>query len=352
MLTVNLAELDFLRSSVREMYRKLGGKKILGNSTLKIYHNLAEYFKVKFQQDKIRLNAINDNGQEVEVPMPGAGFLRDLFYRVVKDNKSELQAHEYHFDICYLFVFGMLRDKYCHPDKFLTIDKSPVGRVIITSITAYGKEAEQIKKHIESNFPEYIVEQYFRNTRPDTSEFNLISLHNSQKENEIIFHLVGKSCFHNETYVSDVNDIRKNCPEMFLNSPIILMNDICSGAYDIGMPSGRDKLNDRWREDLTHVENVIARREKGLINSSMKAKRKIQDIIFEMEQLIVFIRSAPSTPFEHLINNYADEDWRKLLSYTSVSEPLAPHLLKMRDKVRKTVFSKQPETKKKQKKAS
>lgn len=346
-------EADLLRHAIKEKYENLNGTKKLGKTTLKIYKDLADSFKIKFSPEGVGVSFTDSSGtSHPNTQTPGHSFLKNLF--CTNKNKANECHHQYQLDLCYLYAFDMMRDAYIKKQKekdkiSVPAKSSPDLTLVVSSINAYGSEIEQVRGKIET---------FGYSTEKDVREIKLVGIaslvdfYKTPIENKNIVMVIGKTCFENETFITELNIVRKNSSDNFLkNSFVVTLPDLCQGAYSIDSTTGKHKLNESWRKQIQYYDKKIIPeieknsndltpiKKKEALRQANKEKNDLQKIVSEMEHLIAFIKNARSVTHSHLMNHFTITELNNLLSISSSS--ISQSELKKIATKRQAVFSNQ-----------
>lgn len=323
-ITLPKNDLDELRAGITAEYKRMDGAKPLGASSKEIYQELAVLFKTKFQQLGITIRV---KGQEHLLPSAGYTFLKHLFY--TKKDSANQRAQQYNFDACYVYAFGETRATYKakRKGKGKTIVITPdlnTPKVIISSFSSYGAEVEKIQKYLETNFG-FAVQKDLRDVNL-LSVGSLIKLYNAVPANTTIIHLIGKEHFCSEKCVGELNHLRKECKEEFLqNTSVLFLQDISAGEYDVNGSTGRHKINQWWLDQIKFMKDEAEPRSKDYYSEQVKeqkvvldrmeeSKQKILLIISDMDALIeFFIQETRLLPFQYFMNSSTRDEVTKWL---------------------------------------
>ena len=321
--TMQRKELDELIAGIFSVYTDKGGDEPLGKSSLDIYQNLGGFIKEKFQSLDIKLY-YKGTKELVAVKEKGITFLKNLFYTNRK--KDSMRSHEYNIDIAYIFAFGMTRSMYRSKHRSgnstVTVEKES-DKIILSTLSAYGSEAEKVKKYFETTFG-VTVEKDFRDMR-FMSKGSLTDFYADNNTNITIIHLVGKYHFSNEASVTELNYLRKNHNESFIkNTSIVLLPDICNGDYSVNSTAGLHRINETWHEQMQYMEkNTVPKTRKNFEGAVKKkdvmehveaSKTTIQEIIADMPGLINFlVKETRQMPYDYFVNTSSKEEIIKWL---------------------------------------
>jgi len=324
LITLLRDELNELRVGIVDEYKRMDGAKVLGRSSPAMYEELSVLFKSKFQQLGITIRV---KGEAHPVVAAGYTFLKHLFY--TKKDQGQLQAHQYNFDACYVFAFGEIRSVYKAKRKGkgktnVVSLKLNQPKIIISSFSSYASEVEKIQRYMETNFG-FIVEKDLRDVKI-LSVGCLIKLYTSMPPNTTVIHLIGKEHFCSENCVVELNHLRKELKQEFLqNTSVLFLQDITAGEYDVNGSTGRHKINQWWLDQIKFMKEEAEprskshydgkpKKQKEVLSRIEESKEKILLIVSDMEDLIEFlIKETQLLPFNYLVNNSTKEEITKWL---------------------------------------
>ncbi len=314
-------ELDSLCTEIKKIYEADGGRFALGEASPKNYEDLANHFKNRLSQNKCKLSYKDSAKVEHKnVQDPGSGFLCDIFYN---RKKKETTHRQYKIDLCYLYVYGELRDSYLKRRKESKNKKGKSIQLVLSAVSSYGKEVAEVKKRIQEEYG-YTVKNDTRDVKSPNIG-SLIDYYNGASQNkDFIIILIGKDCFKTETFVKELNNIKRAIPEKFLNHSILItLPDICDGACNINTVSGRHSVSEFWREQRTYLDEITIpeikahfppQEKKLALKRAIEEKNNLRTILSEIDSLLDLIKTSRPTPYKHFMNHFSVEEFNKLLA--------------------------------------
>ncbi len=313
-IKIKKAELDELRASIFNQYKKNGGSNNLEdfNTHLPNYDELIFIIKERlnqFQKEK-DLQILIDGIQLTNIS-PGKTFLKHLFY--TKKEVELAQFQKININICYLYAHGKTREE-------LRINLNPITEKqnnnntehvddnkpsFVLSFTYNNlNEARKIENYLKQNL-KVKVENDIRNS-PMFSKGSISDLFSALKSNEYVIVLISRDYLQNEDSVEHLINYAKNNSETYQKKAInILLPDVYDGEYNIFSTLGKIALSVHWKLHIEKLEKAFAQiveitgneqaeKNENLLEISKKIERikTIKRNIFDMLQQITSMKST------------------------------------------------------------
>lgn len=301
-IRLDKAELDTLRSEMRNRYEFEGGNKKF-NSHLPNYDELIEFIRAKISEwQKSGEMDISIQGQSAYDIIPGKTFFKDLFYTKLNSETSQFQ--EYNIEICYLYTFEKTRFEYKRNEKLpqpnIETKTEKFGiKVLLSSTLNNMLEAEKIKNHLEEHIG-IEVETEIRDTQ-SYSKGTLKEMYDSLDSNSYIFSLMSRDYLQNENCVKELVEYTdKNLDSYLKHTFHILLKDIYSGDFNIFDSLGRSELLKYWilrieRLEENHKLLTSDKKEKEFYSKLRSELDELKKIVEELHRVLDILRESQSS---------------------------------------------------------
>ncbi|MBP6301871.1 MAG: hypothetical protein KBB37_01820 [Bacteroidia bacterium] len=321
------SDADKLRYDVELAFLNNRGEGKLYESDAKNHQKIVKSFQEMMKSKDWIVIYQPTKSEPIEVISPTESFFRDFFYRDVKNKKDPVSHRKWQIDLCALYAYGAPWDEYISNKKKVAKSKgrknaSKTPKLMVSYLTAYSEQAEHVINRIQDVFG-YIVDRRDVRDVEYLSVGSLFGYYNSIDEKIIVIKLIGKSTFHNEDYVNDLNGIKKQIPQKFSKNTIVIkLSDICEGEYNVSSATGKLKINDFWNNEICELNKIVQKPipkdySKDQKDSTKQAQQearvasaKCQLIVDDMGSLMNYLfKDCDAVPFNYFINDIKLEEF-------------------------------------------